>query len=88
MVVDMSPEAVTERLRLMDELWELSMKLKESKKLDASEMNDRWQRLEAWFGANWPDIIPDLNPPCDSAEFEVIERDVGIDYREVSRNST
>lgn len=31
MMVDMSPRAVTERLRLMDELWELSVKLMNSK---------------------------------------------------------
>ena len=34
MKVDMSPEAVTHRLRTMDELWLLSMKLKDAKKLN------------------------------------------------------
>lgn len=29
-MVDMSPEAVTKRLRLMDELWELGVKLMSS----------------------------------------------------------
>ena len=29
-MVDMSPEAITKRLRLMDELWELSVKLMNS----------------------------------------------------------
>ena len=32
MKVDMSPKAVTERLRTMDELWLLSVKLMDSKK--------------------------------------------------------
>lgn len=35
MKVDMSPEAVTERLKLMDELWLLSVKLINSKKIKA-----------------------------------------------------
>ncbi len=34
MKVDMSPEAVTARLRTMDELWLLSMKLMDAKKVD------------------------------------------------------
>ena len=34
MKVDMSPEAVTARLRLMDELWLLSVKLMNSKKVE------------------------------------------------------
>jgi hypothetical protein len=33
-MVDMSPEAVGERLRLMGELWELSVKLMDAKKVD------------------------------------------------------
>ena len=32
-MVDMSPAAVTERLRLMGELWELSVKLMNAKKV-------------------------------------------------------
>ncbi|MBA3353435.1 MAG: hypothetical protein H0U23_13635 [Blastocatellia bacterium] len=36
-MVDMSPRAVAERLRLMDELWELSVKLMNSKKLSAPD---------------------------------------------------
>ncbi|PYT01345.1 MAG: hypothetical protein DMF63_00390 [Acidobacteria bacterium] len=32
-MVDMSPSEVTERLRLMGELWELSVKLMDSKKV-------------------------------------------------------
>jgi hypothetical protein len=35
-MVDMSPDAVTERLRLMDELWELSVKLMVSTEVKAS----------------------------------------------------
>ena len=34
MKVDMSPEAVTARLKLMDELWLLSVKLMSSKKIN------------------------------------------------------
>ena len=34
MKVDVSPEAVTHRLRTIDELWLLSMKLKDAKKLN------------------------------------------------------
>lgn len=37
MKIDMSPEAVTERLKLMDELWLLSVKLMNSKKVKADE---------------------------------------------------
>ena len=33
-MVDMSPEAVTQRLRLMDDLWELSTKLANSRKVE------------------------------------------------------
>ena len=33
-MVDMSPAAVTQRLRLMGELWELSARLVKSKKVD------------------------------------------------------
>ena len=33
MKVDMSPQAVTERLKLMDELWLLSVKLMNNKKI-------------------------------------------------------
>ena len=33
MKVDMSPEAITNRLKLMNELWELSIKLSKSKKI-------------------------------------------------------
>jgi len=33
MKVDMSPEAVTQRLRLMDDLWVLSVKLMNSRKV-------------------------------------------------------
>ncbi len=33
MKVDMSPKAVTARLKTLDELWELSMKLMNSKKI-------------------------------------------------------
>jgi len=45
-MVDMSPEAVTQRLRLMDELWELSLKLMGRKKMsdsesEATEMNGK-----------------------------------------------
>ena len=36
-MVDMSPEAVTQRLRLMDELWELSVALMNSKEVPPSE---------------------------------------------------
>ena len=33
MKVDMSPEAITNRLKLMNQLWELSNKLSKSKKI-------------------------------------------------------
>ena len=39
-MVDMSPEAVTRRLRLMDELWELSVKLMNGK-TETTESNLR-----------------------------------------------
>ena len=37
MKVDMSPKAVTERLKLMDELWLLSVKLMKSKKVKTAK---------------------------------------------------
>lgn len=37
MKVDMSPEAVTERLKLMDELWLLSVKLMNNKKIKSAK---------------------------------------------------
>ena len=37
MKVDMSPKAVTERLRMMDELWLLSVKLMNSKKIKSAK---------------------------------------------------
>jgi hypothetical protein len=40
MKVDMSPKAVTERLKTMDELWLLSVKLMNSKKVKSAK-NDR-----------------------------------------------
>jgi hypothetical protein len=36
-MADMSPEAVTQRLRLMDELWELSVALVNAKEVSPSE---------------------------------------------------
>ena len=36
-MVDMSPEAVTQRLRLMDELWELSIALMNAKDVKSAE---------------------------------------------------
>jgi hypothetical protein len=39
MKVDMSPKAVTERLRLLDELWLLSVKLMNSKKIKSQKDN-------------------------------------------------
>ncbi|MEO8574171.1 MAG: hypothetical protein ABI481_09390 [Pyrinomonadaceae bacterium] len=36
-MADMSPSAVTERLRLMDQLWELSVKLMNSKLVSTSD---------------------------------------------------
>jgi len=38
MKVDMSPEAVTSRLRTMDELWLLSIKLMTSKKVESTDV--------------------------------------------------
>jgi hypothetical protein len=39
MKVDMSPEAVTQRLKLMDELWLLSVKLMNNKKIKSAKDN-------------------------------------------------
>ena len=46
-MVDMSPEAVTRRLRLMDELWELSVKLMNSRNVTASEYSVEEPRVVA-----------------------------------------
>ena len=40
MKIDMSPKAVTERLRTMDELWLLSVKLMNSKKAKSLKKNE------------------------------------------------
>jgi hypothetical protein len=45
MKVDMSPKAVTERLKLMDDLWLLSVKLMNSKKVE-SENNCKNELLD------------------------------------------
>jgi hypothetical protein len=37
MTVDMSPKAISQRLRTMDELWLLSVKLMESKEMSLAE---------------------------------------------------
>jgi hypothetical protein len=37
MKVDMSPKAVTERLKTLDELWQLSVKLMNSKKVKTAK---------------------------------------------------
>ncbi len=37
MKVDMSPKAITERLKIMDELWLLSVKLMNSKKVESTK---------------------------------------------------
>ena len=39
MKVDMSPKAVTERLKTLDELWRLSVKLMNSKKVKIKKDN-------------------------------------------------
>lgn len=39
MKVDMSPKAVTERLKTLDELWLLSVKLMNSKKVKSAKNN-------------------------------------------------
>ena len=46
MKVDMSPEAVTARLRMMDELWVLSVKLMNSKKVKSSSVTTVENRRE------------------------------------------
>ena len=40
MKIDMSPEAVTERMKIMDELWLLSVKLMNSKKVKTAKDNE------------------------------------------------
>jgi hypothetical protein len=40
MKVDMSPEAVTRRLRIMDELWQLSMKLMNAKRVGDADRHE------------------------------------------------
>ena len=40
MKVDMSPKAVTERLKLMNELWLLSVKLMNNKRIRSSKYNE------------------------------------------------
>ena len=40
MKVDMSPKAVKARMQLMDELWELSVKLMNSRRVDEDSQTD------------------------------------------------
>ena len=46
MKVDMSPEAVTQRLKLMDELWLLSVKLMNNKKIKSAKDSQTKTKLE------------------------------------------
>lgn len=57
MKVDMSPEAVTNRLKIMEQLWELSINLMQAKEvskdasslrkdLNKTEENEAWKDLE------------------------------------------
>ena len=48
MNADMSPEAVTSRLRTMDELWQLSQKLMNSKRVKRSLLSDNEQEREVF----------------------------------------
>lgn len=59
-MADMSPEAVTQRLRLMDELWELSVALMNSKLATTTESS-----LEI---AITKDREHDLDPNRDEAD--------------------
>jgi hypothetical protein len=46
MKVDMSPEAVTARLKTLDELWLLSVKLMNSKKIKSAKDKDRRTKIK------------------------------------------
>ena len=45
MKVDMSPEAVTQRLRIMDDLWVLSVKLMNSRKVKSANVENKGRML-------------------------------------------
>lgn len=47
MKVDMSPKAVTERLKTLDELWLLSVKLMNSKKIKSAQDKDSRSEIKA-----------------------------------------
>lgn len=58
MKVDMSPEAVTQRLRIMDDLWVLSVKLMKSKRIITTRDFDQavyWKNIVAKLltESNW-----------------------------------
>lgn len=47
MKVDMSPEAITGRMKMLDQLWELSVALKSSKIVDNSVSHTTLQKRNA-----------------------------------------
>lgn len=52
MKVDMSPKAVTARLKTLDELWILSVKLMNSKKIKDGKDKAKKSRSDSSDGAN------------------------------------
>lgn len=49
--IDMSPEAVTNRLKLMEQLWELSINLMQAKEISEKSLGKDWnskEENEAW----------------------------------------
>lgn len=61
-MVDMSPAAVTERLRLMDELWELSVKLTNSKVVSTQSSLTKKERALEVQGAIRKILFFDWDP--------------------------
>lgn len=62
MKVDMSPEAVSRRLNMMEQLWELSVALMDSKSLDGIQLSSRPRRTLAIQDSIRQVLIEDWDP--------------------------
>lgn len=61
MKVDMSPEAVTQRLRIMDDLWVLSVKLMNSRKVKSANVENKRRMLIEEGDENSASLVHDAS---------------------------
>jgi cell wall assembly regulator SMI1 len=43
-----------------------------------SNIENLWSRLEAWVGANAPDLLSDLNPGATADQIQALESELGM----------